>query len=321
MKIIDIKTSLSADDRFGGVVIVKDVVVSKTAAGKDFMTITLADNSGTIPARLWEVTSRAKSVIVKAAVLYVSAKVNVYKGEKQLSLLSFVVPEEGTYDMAALIESAPKSVDSMYNGLIELISSIKDSDYRSLVVSAVESAISQSGFLTRPAAKEMHHAWQSGLLQHSLAVAKLADAVSSLYGDKVNRDLLLAGAILHDIGKIQELTDMPEGDYTSIGRLVGHISLGCSFLQFVINGLPNFPSQKSALIMHMVLSHHGTPEMGSAITPKIIEAEILHHIDYLDSSIDGLNTFIQSETQGKPLAMTSYNRRRESYFFATPHEK
>jgi 3'-5' exoribonuclease len=164
-----------------------------------------------------------------------------------------------------------------------------------------------------PAAKGMHHVYLGGLLEHSLAVAKLVDAMNPLY-QGLNRDLLIAGALLHDVGKVREMTYMRSFDYSDEGKLIGHITIGVEMLQERISALPGFPVELGMLLKHMLLSHHGQYEYGSPKRPKTVEATILNYLDDLDSKINGIRTHIRKEPDN-PSRWTSYHRLYDRYFF------
>jgi 3'-5' exoribonuclease len=170
-----------------------------------------------------------------------------------------------------------------------------------------------AAYRVAPAAKGMHHVYLGGLLEHSLAVAKLVDAIVPLYGN-LNRDLLVAGALLHDVGKVREMSYYRSFDYTDEGKLLGHITIGVEMVQERLAALPGFPAELGLLLKHMLLSHHGQYEFGSPKRPKTVEATILNYLDDLDSKINGIRTHIKKE--GEALGRwTSYHRLYDRYYF------
>ena len=175
------------------------------------------------------------------------------------------------------------------------------------------------GYCTAPAAKGMHHVFLGGLLEHSLAVAALAEDVSRRYPG-VDRDLLVAGALLHDIGKVDELMYERSFDYSDEGKLIGHIVMGVEMIEAKIRAIPGFSHHLKMLLKHMLLSHHGQYEYGSPKRPKTLEAVILNFIDELDSKINGVRAHLAKEPDREG-AWTSYHRLYDRYFYRNTPER
>jgi 3'-5' exoribonuclease len=167
-------------------------------------------------------------------------------------------------------------------------------------------------FKQAPAAKKMHHAYLGGLVEHTLSMALLADKVAGHYSG-VDRDLLIVGAIFHDIGKVRELTYDASIDYTDEGRLLSHITIGLEIIDAIIQTLDDFPDQKATLIKHMIVSHHGAREFGSPEPPKTLEAVLLNYIDEIDSRVNAIREFMANDD---PTAQwTAYHRLLERQFY------
>jgi 3'-5' exoribonuclease len=197
--------------------------------------------------------------------------------------------------------------------LSALLGSLTNSWLRQLMDGFFNDPALKAAYRVAPAAKGMHHVYLGGLLEHSLAVAKLVDAVDSLYGG-FNRDLLITGALLHDAGKIREMIYARSFDYSDEGKLIGHITIGVEMISERIAALPGFPVELGMLLKHLILSHHGQYEYGSPKRPKTIEATVLNYLDDLDSKINGIRTHIRKdgELQG---GWTSFHRLYDRYFF------
>ena len=164
-----------------------------------------------------------------------------------------------------------------------------------------------------PAAKGMHHVYLGGLLEHSLSLVKLVKAIVPLYGG-VNEDLLVVGALLHDVGKIHEMSFERSIDYTDAGKLLGHITIGVELVDEKIRMVEGFPRELSMLLKHMLLSHHGQYEFGSPKRPKTVEATVLNYLDDLDSKINGIRSHIAKETASNS-RWTAHHRLYDRYFF------
>jgi 3'-5' exoribonuclease len=186
----------------------------------------------------------------------------------------------------------------------------------------LESFFGEPEFMARyrlaPAAKGMHHVYLGGLLEHSLAVVSLIDAIVPLY-ENLDRDLLVAGALLHDVGKVREMTYCRSFDYTDEGKLLGHITIGVEMVHERIIALPGFPPELAMLLKHMLLSHHGQYEYGSPKRPKTVEATILSYLDDLDSKINGIRTHIRKEGEMQG-SWTSYHRLYDRYYYLDGRE-
>jgi 3'-5' exoribonuclease len=168
-------------------------------------------------------------------------------------------------------------------------------------------------YKSAPAAKGMHHVYLGGLIEHSLAVAKLVDRIVPLY-EGLNRDLLIAGALLHDVGKVREMAYFRSFDYTDEGKLLGHIMIGVEMVREKIAGIEGFPAETAMLLQHMLLSHHGQYEFGSPKLPMTLEATILNYLDDLDSKINGIRSHVGKEPENHT-RWSGYHRLYDRYFY------
>ena len=189
---------------------------------------------------------------------------------------------------------------------------IKDPFLYRLVFAFLEDREFASSFMKAPASRRLHHAYIGGLLEHTLSVVRLVERLKGHY-EGVNWDLLLAGAILHDIGKVKELSYDSSFDYSDEGRLLGHIFLGAEMLQEKIGEIKGFPPRDAMLLKHLILSHHGYYEWGSPKRPKTREAEILHHLDDLDAKVKGISEFMGKRQEGE--RWTEYHKVFERFFY------
>ncbi len=202
-----------------------------------------------------------------------------------------------------------KNVDELWSALVRSVDSFSDLSLQALVRSFLDDPAIASAFREAPAAKTLHHAWLGGLLEHVVSLLGISELAAHHYPE-INRDLLLTGVILHDIGKLEELRWGLSFDYTLEGQLVGHITLGIAMIEKKLASLPDFPPKLRMLVEHMVLSHHGKLEFGSPKLPMIPEAILLHYLDDLDAKMHTMRSeFERQEAQGElPGEMTDWVR-------------
>jgi 3'-5' exoribonuclease len=295
------------------VFLVKEKILAMAKNGKPYLTLKLMDKSGEVDAKVWDNADEVATLFDKNDFLAVRAKASVYLGKMQLILSDLKLVPEEQVDLADFLPETDRDINLMVEELKGLVASLADPDLQRLLNAFFEDPALLAQFRVAPAAKGMHHVYLGGLLEHSLAVAKLVDAMTPLY-QGLNRDLLIAGALLHDVGKVREMTYLRAFDYSDEGKLIGHITIGVEMLQERISSLPGFPVELGMLLKHMLLSHHGQYEYGSPKRPKTMEATILNYLDDLDSKINGIRTHIRKEPDN-PSRWTTYHRLYDRYFF------
>ncbi|MBU5613426.1 3'-5' exoribonuclease YhaM family protein [Geomonas azotofigens] len=309
------KTVAEIKDRdvIEAVFLVKEKIVAMAKNGKPYLTLKLMDKTGEVDAKVWDNADQVGALFDRNDFLAVKGKASVYLGKMQLIVSELKrVPEESVA-LADFLPETDSDISAMVGELHALVASLTDPDLARLLRCFFEDPELMAQYRTAPAAKGMHHVYLGGLLEHSLAVAKLVDAMVPLY-QGLNRDLLVTGALLHDIGKVREMTYLRCFDYSDEGKLLGHITIGVEMLQERIALLPGFPVELAMLLKHMILSHHGQYEYGSPKRPKTLEATILNYLDDLDSKINGIRTHIRKEPDN-PSRWTSYHRLYDRYFF------
>jgi 3'-5' exoribonuclease len=300
-------------DHVNGVYLVKEKITAMAKNGKPYLTIRLMDKSGEVDAKVWDNVDQVSSRFERNDFLAITAKASVYLGKMQLVINELQrVPDEEV-NLADFLPETARSIAAMEEDLRALVATLENDWLRRLM----ESFLADAGFLAcyrvAPAAKGMHHVYLGGLLEHSLAVAALVDAMVPLY-DGLDRDLLVVGALLHDVGKVREMSYSRSFDYTDEGKLIGHITIGVEMIHERIGALPGFPVELAMLLKHMILSHHGQYEYGSPKRPKTVEATVLSYLDDLDSKINGIRTHMQRDGE---LAgpWTSYHRLYDRYYY------
>lgn len=282
MDIID----LQVGDPIEGFYLLQNATARVTTAGKPFLSMTLADRTGSIDGQIWDYNGPISPANVGMAVKVIGT-VTEYRGARQATVerirLTFA---DDIFDPSQLVPTAPIDPDASWDELLELAQSIEDADYKAVTLDMIDRWGDKVKYI--PAAKSVHHAFRHGLLMHTLNMARAADFMADLYWDTVDRSLLLAGTILHDFAKCLEFTLSPLGlvvDYSADGQLLGHLAMGAREVAASAAKLGVDP-KKSSLLQHMILSHHGEPEHGAAIPPSCAESELLSLIDMIDSRME-----------------------------------
>lgn len=256
-----------------------------TKAGKPFFKLKIGDRSGTVDCTVWEVAAVDGNVDV-GDLVSICARVGEYLGKPQLEATSVAAAPPGAARARDFLPSTYRDLDELKGFLRFHLDSVYDPDYSALLKLMFEEGAFFETFASAPAAKVYHHAYLGGLVEHTVAVAEMCDFVSQQYG-RVDRDLLMTAALLHDVGKTRELSFETAIDFTDEGRFLGHVIQGVTMVSEKANALPSFPQEKLQLLLHCIVSHHGELEWGSPKRPKTIEALILHHVDNLDAKVKG----------------------------------
>ena len=269
-----------------GFYLLKSAFPKVTVSGKPFLTAVLADESGTIEAKVGDysgpIGERDAGKVIK-----VRGSVSDYRGALQVTVDKLrLAAEDDHVDVSRLVRVAPIDRAGAYADITRLVSTLEDADYRAVCEEMLRRH--EDAFRTIPAAKSVHHSFLSGLLMHTYNMLRLADFLAAQYADSVDRSLLLAGTLLHDFGKEREFTFSELGlvtDYSTKGQLLGHLVMGAQETAEVAEML-GIPEEKSVLLQHLLLSHHGEPEFGAAVLPQCAEAELLSLIDQIDSRME-----------------------------------
>jgi 3'-5' exoribonuclease len=283
--------------------------------GNPFLNLTLADRSGQVKGVLWDQVERIAATVAEGDFVQVRGLVGEYRNSLQLVVKDMVrIPAERV-DPADFLATTTRDVVKMLDRLKEMTGRMQSPHLKALFEAFWEDGAFVAAYCRAPAAKRMHHAYIGGLLEHTLSMAVLAELIAGHYSG-VDRDLLLAGVILHDVGKIRELDCANRIDYSDEGRLLSHIVIGLSILDDVLRRIPQFPQAQAQLLRHMIVSHHGAREFGSPEPPKTIEAVLLHYIDEMDSRVNSIRDYLaQDLAEG---SWTPYHRLLERHFYKGP---
>jgi 3'-5' exoribonuclease len=277
--------------------------------GGQYMALILGDRTGQIESRMWDNFADSVAGFDQGDVVKIRAEVCRYNGKLQFVLDKIRRAGADEMDLADYVPRTQKDVEELWLALVRAVNSFSDLSLQALVRSFLDDPTFAAAFREAPAAKSLHHAWLGGLLEHVVSLIGICELVANHYPE-INRDLLLTGAILHDIGKLEELRWGTSFDYTLQGQLVGHITLGIAMIEKKLATLQGFPPALRLLVEHMVLSHHGKLEFGSPKLPMIPEAVLLNFLDDLDAKMHIMRSELQRhEAQGgEPDEMTDWVR-------------
>lgn len=287
--------------------------LQETRDGKKFLLITLSDRTGSIRAVDWQSAELNDERLSIGTVVRITAKVVVYDDRLQLNLDNYngiQVLSDNEFNSERFLATTSNNIPNMFEELLALANSLENSFLKELLNTFFQDDKKfVERFVLSPAAMKIHHAYKGGLLEHTLSTAKMCDFISSQYEELVDRDLLITGALLHDIGKIYEYSTGPSGiDRTTDGELLGHIAMGMEMITKNALKVPNFPKRLLVELKHLILSHHGEMEWGSPITPKTIEAIALHMSDNLDSKIIQFKEIENRESNGTGFGWSTFDR-------------
>lgn len=275
---------------------IKEVTKGIASNGKPFLTLILCDATGEIEAKLWDASSEDESTYVPEQIIKVEGEITQFRGRLQLKILSIRVQQQGeSLSVSDFVRKAPLDKEYLLEKITEAIFEMENSTIQRIVRAFVQKY--QKDLLTYPAASKNHHAYVSGLAHHIVMMLSLAKEMHKLY-PQLNRDLLYAGIILHDLGKLKELSGVVTTTYTLEGTLLGHIPIMVEEIGHIAKEL-KLDGEEILILKHLVLSHHGKAEWGSSKPPLVQEAEILHLIDLVDAKINMLHRALDKVEPGE----------------------
>lgn len=310
----DIRENQQVEGRF----MVREMGRAETRTGKPYLNLTLMDAGGEISGRVWENADQLMEQCPAGAIVAITGLAQSYKNILQLRIDSIERLSAEEADLSLFVPSTPGNIRLMAQELLRLAAGVENPFLKELLTNIFGDRRLMADLKKAPAAKSMHHACLGGLLEHTLAVARLADQVCGLYPG-LDRSLLLSGALLHDLGKLKEFdfSSFPF-EYTDQGRLVGHMVLAIEMIQDKITRIPAFPQELAAQLKHLILSHHGRHEFGSPALPMMQEAFVLNFLDDLDAKINYLGR-LAGQARGEGYQWTEYQRNLERFLFVRGH--
>lgn len=281
-----------------GFVILLKAEVKKTKNGSEYLDAVLGDNSGEITAKLWDYRGEA-SVLEQDMVVKVRGNLEQYNGKDQFRIAQIrPANENDDYDLSTLVPASEVGGEQLFAMIMQRVNAFKNNDLKLIVKKIIEDR--KDLLVKYPAALRLHHAMVGGLMYHTMSIIRMAEEICKIYPN-INRDLLLSGAILHDVAKTWELETSKTGlakGYTAEGELIGHLVKGAMYVNDTAREL-GINSEVVTLLEHMILSHHGVPEYGAAVRPMFLEAEILSTLDSLDATIFEINNALSGVEAGK----------------------
>lgn len=318
MKKMKYLNELHEGDRISNIYLCKHKQAAVTKNGKPYENVILQDKTGCMDAKIWDPNSQGIDDFDVLDYIDVVGDVTTFAGALQVNIKRVRKACEGEYDPADYLPVSENSTDDMYGKLLAYIKSVKNTWLSQLLEKLfVEDVEFIKSFQNHSAAKTVHHGFVGGLLEHTLGVARLCDFYAATY-PLLNRDVLLAAALCHDIGKTKELSEFPLNDYTDDGQLLGHIMIGAEMIHDKIKEIPGFPPVLESELKHCILAHHGELEFGSPKKPAMAEAVALNLADNTDARMETLTEVFASAGQKKE--WLGYNRLFESNLRRTVEE-
>lgn len=281
--------------------------------GNHYLTVKLIDKTGEITGRIWEKAEQLMEGLPAAGAVFVRGRSELFRDELQLQIEEIVPLARSEVQAADFLPSCPLPTDALIDTLQTHLKTVKRHHLKRLLKSFLSDAEFMAKFKQAPAAKSMHHAYLGGLLEHTASVVGLLTRVCEHY-PQLDRDLLLVGGFLHDIGKIQEFCYDLTIDYSDSGRLIGHMVLGLEVLQDKLRMHKVFPTDEAMLLKHLILSHHGEAEYGAVKLPMTMEALMLHFTDDMDAKMNSVGRIIAASPR-KDDAWTPYQQIFGRFFF------
>lgn len=295
--------------------LVKDKVKGMGKNGRAFLSLLIGDRTGHIDARVWDRVEEINEMFEVGDIIQVKGQVQVYLNRKQIIIHKLEKPDQSQYKKEDfVIEEIAIDAHALYSELITIVNQIQAAPVKQIILDSLQDEEIKNLLLKAPAAKSIHHAKRGGLIEHIVSICKLMKMIAKHY-DYLNEDLLIFGAIFHDLGKVWEL-EINKGQiqYSHKGRLLGHMQLACELIDKKAQRILGFPEDLREILKHIVLSHHGKLEYGSPVRPYIQEAFVVASIDELDSKMDTMFNFIKGERETGD-SWSRYSEHFDRYFY------
>jgi 3'-5' exoribonuclease len=286
---------LTADQVITGFFLVHEKEVRNTNSGKPYLRMELGDRSGTIEARMWDQFEVCAKGVNRDDFVKVHARVEIYRNKPQLSLQQFRLAKPEEIDLGDFLARTAFNVEELYEQLLATAEEMKNPWLKKLVLTILSDPQIAECYKRAPAAKVMHHAYLGGLLEHVVGLCGLAKQIAAHYSE-LDLDLLLTAAMLHDVGKLDELCYERSIVYSTEGQLLGHIVMELETVTKAMQRIEGFPAKLKAVVQHILISHHGQYEFGSPKLPMIREALVFHYMDDMDSKMAAVRAALAIES-------------------------
>ncbi len=287
--------------------------VSTAKNGVTYLSLKLADKTGEIDGKLWDNADEVARRFEREDFVRIKGMAANYQGAMQIKMKALDRIDDAHVDLANFIQVSPRNIDEMLSELNGFVNAVGSGYIRQLLLSFLNDRNFVEAFKRTPAAKTLHHNYLGGLLEHVVELIGLTLDIARHF-PSADRDLLTAGAFLHDIGKVRELSVRKSIEYTTEGKLLGHISLGYEMMAEKIKTIPGFPEELAMLLKHIMLSHHGEYEFGSPKRPKIQEAMIINYLDDLSAKINNFDATLKKESIGEG-EWTNFSKMHDRYLY------
>jgi len=287
-------SELEPNQVINGIFLVHHKDIRQKKSGDPYLSLILTDRTGDLDAKMWDNAADVLDAFERDDFARVKGLYQIFQNRPQLTVHKIAAVPEAEVEFGDYFPASTRDRDEMFRELQSWISSMTNPHLKGLLEAIFADEATAVAYRTAPAAKSIHHAWIGGLIEHVLSLCHLAKFTAAHYPD-IDFDLLLSGVILHDIGKIHELTYARGFNYTTEGQLLGHIVIGMRIIEEKLRSVPDFPAPLRDLLLHMILSHHGELAFGSPKVPVFAEALLLHHLDNLDSKMEHLRGLVQKD--------------------------
>src|SRR5579862_9494213 len=287
-------SELEPNQVISGIFLVHHKDIRQKKSGDPYLSLTLADRTGDLDAKMWDNAAEVLDAFGRDDFVRVKGLYQIFQNRPQLTIHKIAPVADSEVDFADYFPCSKRDRDEMFQELRGWIDGIANPHLKALLEAIFADPETALAYRTAPAAKAVHHAWLGGLIEHVLSLCHLAKFTAAHYQD-IDLDLLLTGVILHDLGKIHELSYARGFAYSTQGQLLGHIMIGVRMIEDQIRALPEFPAPLRDLLIHMILSHHGEMEFGSPKVPMFAEAMLLHYLDNLDSKMECARGLVEKD--------------------------
>jgi 3'-5' exoribonuclease len=301
-------------DKIASSFLVAEKNMAFSQKGSAYLNVRLKDKTGEIDGKVWDNAMALDQVFKKGDIVYMEGRAQTYRNALQISIITVKPCAPQDVDPSDYLPVSKVDTTAMFQDILAYIDAISSEPIKKLLTAFFYDEKTADLFRRAPAAKGFHHIYLGGLLEHTLSVVRLLDHAAKHY-PQLNRDLLIAGGILHDIGKIYEFSYDGLIAYSDEGRMIGHLVMGVEMIDKKIEAIPDFPVQLALELRHIILSHHGEFEFGSPKRPKTLEALVIHFMDDLDAKVNAFESFVAADAANADSDWTTYNRFFERYLY------